>query len=685
MFHPPRQIPRTTAVIASAIAAMLVVGASACRRSRVIGAVCPGPGGTPIDAGCGGGGGDGGADAPAGTTLAAGLDRSGTSLLAAELAVGGVVLAPALRLRGERATAVGWPSEGGAMPVLAPGGGAAELTLGAPFTDDTRAVGLGAGLGFAAADPAVGAVGADDFALEIVLRTATTPVGILDKQSGGTGWSLSAGSTGALSLYLRDAAATSVEIASPPLPAGAWAHCLFWVSRAVGGRADCDGRAGTLTPVPANLGTLDSQGTLGVGGGATRVAFVALYRGALGAPAGWQTASARRFAELTGARPEVARGSALPAPGLRDSAAYVDLQAAAGGPRRLFLVGPDWPRIACRTDVTGARACGFLSEPRRSRAVPASASAWTARELTLGAGQGALADDGPAFEALVPSTTAGMHELVLVRDEIVASQSFSFYARARSSARVAVIAGTRAPAIFDLMAGAVISTPASLGATIEPWGDRVFRCTIAFLGAEDAAPLGLRLLDAAGAPAFAGDGATPAIEIAGLQLDVGLVFPASLQVGAIQPGDHLTFVGDDGNLPVGNTATIGLRVLLPPGARLTDQAILNLNRDGTFEDQVQLFVRGDLGRTKFWGLRGGETYWTFDHPTSMVDGKVHALTVGWDATTARVELDGDLRTQPTLLPNGAPLLLNRIDVGFSAQSSGALEGLVGGLTIGAPP
>jgi hypothetical protein len=357
----------------------------------------------------------------------------------------------------------------------------------------------------------------------------------------------------------------------------------------------------------------------------------------------------------------------------------------AGGPRRLFLVGPDWPRVACRTDVEDELACGFLSEPRRTRTVPAAARDWTASELAIAAGQGALADDGPAFEALVPSANPGVHELVVTRDEIVASQVFSFFARARAGGRVAAVAGTRGAAIFDLAAGAVVSSPASLRATIEPWGDGVFRCAIAFLGAEKAAPLGLRLLDATGAAAFAGDGATPALEVALLQLDVGLVFAASPQVSAIQPADHLTFVGDDGNLPVGSTAAIGLRVLLPPGARLTDQAILNLNRDGAFEDQVQLFVRGDLGLTKFWGLRGGDTYWTFDHPGSMVDGKVHELRVGWDATTARVELDGAPRSQPTLLPNGAPFLLNRIDVGFSALSSGALEGLVGGLTIGTPP
>jgi hypothetical protein len=668
---------RAAAVIAWVITAVLF--GAACKPTRIIGGVCPGPGGTPIDASCDDGGG-----VPPGTTLAVGLDRSGVSLLPDGLAVGGATLAPVVRLRGERATTAGWPSQGGAT--LAPAGGEVAVDRGAPFTDGTRAVGLGSGYAFAAADAAVGAVGADDFAIEIVMRAASAAE-IVDKQAGPLGWSLNARPTGDLTFFARDAAGNIVDVASPPLAPGAWAHCLFWVSRAAGARVDCNGRAGALAAVPANLGTLDGTATLALGGGPTRVAFLAIYRapGGLGPADGWQAASARRFWTLTGAWPRFAGGTASPAAGLRDGPAYMDLQAAAGAPRRLFLVGPDWPRVACRTDVAGAYACGFLSEPRRTRAVPAAASDWPARELTVGAGQATLADDGPAFEALVPSTTAGVHALAVMRDELPARQVFSFYARARASGRVAVVSGTRGAAVFDLVAGAVVSAPVDVRATIEPWGDGVFRCSIAFDGAAKAVEMGVHLVDAAGAESFAGDGATAAIEIAGLQLDVGLASAASLQVGDIQPADHLTFVGDDGNLPTGIDATISARVLLPAGLRLTDQAILNLNRGGTFQDQVQLFVRGDMGLTKFWGLRGGETYWTFDHPTSVVDGAVHALRVGWDATAASIRLDGNLRQQPLLLPNSAPFLMNRIDVGFSAESSGALEGLVGGLLIGAAP
>jgi hypothetical protein len=675
-------------VIAHAIAAVsFVAGCGVSARS--IGAVCPGPdGGTPIDASCGG---DGGPEAsPTGTTLAVGLDRSGTSLLDERLAVGGATVPAALRLRGEQANDTQWPSQTGGA--LARGAGAVGLDQVAPFTDGTRAVRLGTGVGYAAAEPSVGAVGADDFALEVILRA--TPAGsVADKlRTGGPGWTLASRETGQLVLTVLDAS-SAVDIVSEPLPTGAWIHCLYWVSRSAGGRADCDGRAGTLATVPANLGTLDGPTPLSVGGGAgvAHVAFLALYRtapGGLGAAAAWQSASARRFAALTGALPSVARGSALPLPGLRDGVAYLDLdrQPASGPERRVFLVGPDWPRVACRTDVAGAHACGFLSEPRRTRGVPASPSGWTSRELVTFPAGALLPEDGPPFYALAPSPVVGPHVLSVVRDEIVAAQVFSFFTRTESFlSHVGVVAGTRGMAVFDVGMGRVVSAPAGVRATIERWGEGLYRCSIAFDGGQKAAELGIHLLDGGGNELAAGDGTTPALWVAGLQLDVGLVYAGSLLAADTQLGDRLTFVGDDGNLPAGITGEMDVRVLLPAGPRLTDQAIINLNRGGTFDDQVQLSVVGnDKGFTKFWALRGGDTYWTVDHPTPVVDGLLHTLRAGWDSTTARVDLDGVVRSQALLLPNDAPFPLNRVDVGFSGQSSGALEGLVGALRIGAP-
>jgi hypothetical protein len=94
---------------------------------------------------------------------------------------------------------------------------------------------------------------------------------------------------------------------------------------------------------------------------------------------------------------------------------------------------------------------------------------------------------------------------------------------------------------------------------------------------------------------------------------------------------------------------------------------------------------------KFWGISGTATHWTFDGKKPLSEplptnssGLVHTLQAAWDATTARLVIDDAPPVEmPALLPNSQPFGLNRIDVGFSESSSGALEGLVSRLQIGA--
>jgi hypothetical protein len=664
----------------------LALGAAACTKNPyVIGSVCPvGDAGVDADPRCvtttmpp-----DGGTMSPEGGSFAVDLDHSGASFLG-PLALAGGPVQPTLWLRGERATATGWPTEAGAA--LGRGTGTPAPGLEAPFTDGTSAVGLPADApAYRAADATLGAVGADDFALEIVLR-ATAGASVLDRRSGATGWSLHANAGGQLALGIGDGdAAHAVEIASAPLTAGAWYHCLFWVSRAGGGRADCDGRAGTLTVLPA-LGALDAPtAMLAAGGGAAvRIAHLAIYRvaaGGLGDPGTWLALARRRFVTLAGAYPRVWGGTASPAAGLRDSEAYLDLQVAAGAPRRLFLVGADWPRIACRTDVTGMHDCGYLSEPRRTRLAPADASAWQPSAVAVAPSAVPFADGEPRMEALVPSAASTTHALSFTGTLGAARQVFSFFVHRAGAARVGAGAGTVGTAVFDLAAGSVISSPMGAQATIEAWGDDIFRCTYAFVAPNGPTTYSVRLLDDAGSETFAGSGGA-AVEVAGLQVDVGLAFAGSLFGADAQAADRLTFRADDGNLPAGSSTAVTLRVMVPAGARLTDQAILNLNHAGAFDDQVQLFVRGDVGRVGFWGLSPAATHWTFDGVPSVIDGARHRLSAGWDAATARLVIDGMSATMP-VMPNAAPFGLDRIDVGFS-ESSGALEGLVAGLQIGA--
>jgi hypothetical protein len=675
------------------LASLALVACS--RNPYIVGAICPSGGGGTVPSGCGGAGagGTGGAVSP-NATFAVSFDQSGVSLLSASLELPTGPVAPTLRLRGESASQTGWPSEIGGG--FGPGVGAALLPFDAPFTDGTAAAAFDAAApSYVASAVSTAILGGDDLALEVVLRAAAGGV-VLAKSAPAGGWTLAADAGGVLGLALDDGTpAHAARVTTEPLVDGTWYHCLFWVSRAAGARADCDGRAGTSLVVAA-LGAVDAPVAASLGGGAsTRVALLSLYRvaaGGLGAASTWLDVSRRRFATLAGARPKVAHGTALPSPGLRATPAYVDLQLTATGERLLFAVGPDWPRVACRF-AAGARTCGFLSEPHRTRLVGASARSWQPSELTVADGRGIFVTGENAMAELVPSTTPAPHVLSFSANGGAQHQVLSFFATATKGRYVGAEIGAFGRAVFDLVAGTVVSAPVGPGlrATIEPWGQKIFRCSFAFSFATPAAvttTYAVDVLGSADAAPFAGDGVSSWVLVAGLQLDAGLVYAGSLLAADTQEGDELTFVGDDGNLPTTTAASVSFRTFLPSGPRLTDQALVNLNLGGSFMDQIQLFVIGgtiaDTGKLKFWGLRGGNTHWSFDHPTAMIlDGAPHTVVADWDATSARVAVDGVVFMERTLAANAPPFAFDRIDVGFSGKSSGALEGLIAGLEIGA--
>lgn len=661
-----------------------------------IGASCPdaSDASTPCASGGNAGSAAGGTAGGAGTAGAAGtasdlsfaldLDQSGASHLESELALPGGNITASLRFRGETATLQDWPSDQGAL--LIKNAVTPSVQLEAPFTDGTRAVGFSSTeTAYIAQSAEPGEVGADDFALELVLRAAPSAT-IMGKRTALAGWSLALDADGALTLDVADEQLT-LQLASQPLVPMAWYHCLFWVSRAAGGQAFCNARPGTATTLDA-LGSLGSAAPLTVGGGGSssagsELAHFSLFRtpaGGLGSAASWEAASRQRFAQLTGVAPRVARGNLLHRAGLRDAPAYLDLQRGAAA-RHLFLVGEDWPRITCRADSAGVRDCGYLSEPRRTRWLEPAPEAWTPGALTLLGNSAPFADGEQRMIGLVPTTVATPHGLNVTGTYGGARQAFSFFARAGQGHLLGAAVSGFDLAVFDLAAGSVVTEPPGTRASIEAWGDGLFRCALSF--EPDPGPLTyeLGLLDDAGSDSFAGDGASAWLHVAGLQLDVGDAYAGTLLAADMQPGDRLSFVGDDGNLPAGTEVVERLRVLLPAGPRLTDQAVLNFNRGGTFENQVQVYVTGDTSELKFWALSEGEAHWAFTHPASPIDGLRHQLEASWTASTATLSVDGTAVTRNALLANEPPFLLDRIDVGYSA-GSGSLAGLLAGVEIG---
>ena len=614
------------------------------------------------------------------------LDHTGVSELHHELELTARSLAPSLSLRGESASATDWPSEQGAR--LLKGTASPQIQQPTPFTDATRALGFSSSAATYVASGNEGELAGDDFALELVLR-AVPGAALLAKRASSPGWSLEVTPNGSLALTLEDAQ-RSLQVVSEPLVTRAWYHCLFWVSRSAGGRADCNGRSGEPSDLSA-LGNLSSAAKLSVGGGtplssaSSELAYFAAFRstpGGLGAAASWASVSRQRFAALTGVSPRVARGNPAFEPGLRDAPAYLDLQREGDAVRRLFLVGPDWPRIACRNDDNGARLCGYLSEPQRTRWLAPEASAWAATALSVLENHAELADGEQRMAGLVASSALVGHTLSWSGSYGGARQALSFFARAEAGQFVGVSAGALGATIFDVRAGSVISGPADVRATIEPWGDGLFRCAYTFTPETGPLNYQVELLGSADAQPFAGDDQRAWLDIAVLQLDVGQAYPGSPLAAPSQPRDQLSFSADDGNLPTASAVSEHLSVLLPAGPRLTDQALLNLNRGGSFETQVQLYIRGDTGQLKFLGLNQSDTHWAFDHTVSLLDGLRHRVDANWGPTLETLSVDGVLVQRTAQIANDPPFALDRMDLGFSDNSSGSLEGLLGGLEIG---
>lgn len=668
-------------------------GLPGCARDHVIGVHC-GPGTSqPVCAGS-----DGGTDAGAGDagvimdpprecplvdgcddmTLVVGLDASGPYWLPQAFSVGAATLPVSLRLHGEDAQPAAWPARvGGTLS----GAGNATTALPTLFTDASRRVRLPAATAYTGG-ATIGAAGTGDFVLEVVFR-ADPGVMLARKLAGGQGYALGTDAQGALRLTLSDGSLT-VDVVSEALVVGAWHHCVAYVSPgrtdARGARVDCNGRPGAFTDVRA-LGDVDTDAPLTLGGGAEgELLFLALHRApsvlaTLPDPdAALGVASRTRFAMLTGTWPYLAQGTPLPATQQRSSAAWLDMLDA-GGTRRLFLVGRDWPRVVCRP-AGAARFCAYLAEgePTRAYGDDISAASFGATELTVSAGAALFADGTTSMEGLVPSTTSGAHTLARSRAYGGQPLAFSFFARAGTSGFVGVSAGALGVAVFDLGNGTVV-TPPDVQAHIEDFGGGLFRCAYVATPPAGSVEHRLHLLADGALAAFAGDGVSASVFVAGLQIEIGEALPTSLAPPGNRSVDRLTFLGTDGNLdPLGAGVVAEVRLAALP--RVTDHAIVNLSRLGTFDDEINVFLAGASGQFAFGARADAAGVWGFQNPTSGIDGETHALRVAYDASGLELTVDGE---SSFFVPGGGvviPSALDRMDIGHSGDASGPLEGLV---------
>lgn len=572
------------------------------------------------------------------------LDRAGTSAFGDRFVAEGIDRAAALLLRGEDATETRWPSRtGGALDAVGPN----VVALEGPFTDATRGA-IGAYTS-ASVRPRFGG----RLAIELVLRaTPSTEVFATDDLR------LALDAEGALVLE-RGGEARATEALAPL----AWHHVLF-VLDGEHTRVFVDG-----APTELDALTLPEERERAVSvGGDAAIAWLAVVP--LGSAALSDDAARERFVRLVGVAPTIAGGAPLPIALERESVAFTDLVDAAGR-RRLHLVGPRWPRIACRLDVDGARFCGYLAERGRTRAVPLSLDAWSPEAVTR------EAPTEPRERTLAPALPITLVRATAANARLVTTVSgtehrvASVFARGEGLELSLRVAERTARFALD---GRVVSADPEVEAHAEDFGDGWWRVWLLVRDVGAGTHEVAIELHATGALEAA------RVELAGPEVESNRFDPTSVVLDT-RAEDRLVFAAA-GNVPAGTEGALHARALVPGVARLHDQALLNLNVGESSEDQINLYL--DVGGTvSFSAHEAAESRWNLASPSPVRDGRPVEVDATWGAEGARLSVRGEEAVRAT----DATLAAQRHDrlaIGRTGSTSGPLDGLIAEVAVGTP-
>jgi hypothetical protein len=507
---------------------------------------------------------------------------AGTAAWGDRFVAGRVARAPALLLRGEDATAAGWPARTGG--VLVPEG-ETRIARRGPFTDATRTT-----EGRFASEGAIVRLGTGELAIELVLQGArTTRVLetddiVIDFDDEGR-------------LIFGVEGATTV---TNPLATRTYYHVLF-VVRPTGTRAYVNGAPldGPGATVPAGDRAVRIDGSI------AWLAMVPIADGELD-----ERAVRERFARLTGVSPTVAGGDPVPLAGGRPSVAFTDL--VQDGARRLHRVGERWPRIACRpaeTDVV----CGYLAEDVAHRGVPLELGAWSIE------GSATAIEWAEIPGVRVTSTTT----LRASHDGDDARRVLSVWARGSGELELAIEGVGRARCVPST--GVIAVLEGVVTATREDFGDGWTRCV---LGTE-VAPAG---------PVEVSMIATE-LELAGPQVDTNRLTASSLVIEDREL-DALAYAGP-GNVSI--EGAVNARVLVR-GEELHDRSVLGLDGGGP-ENAARVYAETRDGTVVFAGFVGGAIAWNAHAVESVLD-VVSRVEARWGLDEASVTVGATVETSP---------------------------------------
>jgi hypothetical protein len=554
-----------------------------------------------------------------------------------------------------------------------------------PFADAGSVLSHAGAVTFSA-DSDWAATSAGALALEAVFRGEAGAT-LLSQREAATGLELVLDAEGRLTLQLA-AAGETLSVSSQALVKDAWHHCLaLFDSAQAAAQIFCNGQAGASVTVPKGFAitALTSAAVLG-DADAARVHWAALGRweAPTWGPRGtWGDQASTRFARLVGT---FAEGSSVPVPlaEVRASGAYIDMSPSDRPEvRRLHPVGEHWPRVVCRPIVERVRECGLLVEPDSSRSVSTEdfrLDHWTATEVTTSVGSSAGPAGADTLLGLQPSALDTEHTLERLGPVGDGPAVFSVYARAGSRRRVALEIVGGASATFDVASARVLEATDALASSAEAWGDGLVRLSLAYDSAGGPQTLRIALLDDASSPTFAGDGSV-ALELGDAELRFGSAATLLPTFGDIQLADHLVYQAENGNFPPGPGFELAAEVWLPAAPLAADAAVINVNFASRYDEQINLFINAIGATAQFGGLQGDTAPWTVASDVPLTDGAWHQLSAGVGQSGATLRVDDSTTSGPARAFDVG--VLDRIDVGKTTSSSGALTGLVRRVAISA--
>jgi hypothetical protein len=603
--------------------------------------------------------------------------------LPAAMTINGVTVYPSLRYKGADATSTSWPAWGYGKD-LGVQGASGSITAGSPtpLAGDTGGAPLfpggASGKYFQEATTSAG-ITTGDFVIEAVFKASdATEVIAGDWTSDGAGWALYHSAINVYNLRIVGGTAeVNIPTTSGATPDGSWVHYIIFCDRSdstSGCTPYVNGVDAGGTNPTSETGSLATSDKFTVGArtdGAVphsaEIAYVAMWTAASWLDDGEQAEIASdRFQRLTGFYPSRANGTAAWQVHTRSTSAYVDIDQG-DGTTDLFLVGPEWLRVAKRGGVTG-----YLAEAQATNLALQNQTfdnaAWTKSEATVSPDAGVAPDGTTTADKIIPTAVNGLHLVYQSSANATAiTYTYGVYAKAAGYDYVYMRdhSGTNYGATFRLSTCSLVAAEAGATAITEDYGGGW--CRIGIVGTAGVNANALRLYvsdDADGTGSYSGD-TTSGVLFWAPTFEAGAFWSSPIlttSAAVSRTADQLRFTAgdniggeDNGQGTVVATvlcqdydSALGLITTISDGGSASDYILASISATS---DNFDVNVRASGGDN-------GDDTGTSD----ITDGAAHEVRLTWTTNDLRAYVDGtaeDTGDTSVTIPDD----LDRIDIG----------------------